>query len=245
MKKEIHRWYSDRLGRDMTVNVYGHYGLPILVFPDVSGNCDDFERFQMLDTAASFIESGKIKLYCVDSIDHETWCNPVADDHFIDQRHTAFHRYITDEVVLFIYDNCHGKQPIFTLGCGLGAFHAANFFFREPDIFDGTLSLSGTYDVKTILQRNYQDEQLYFNSPLDYLRNISDSWYISRYRLGTIIISACQGPDEQLSLTETKQMSAILHDLGIEHWCDIWGHESQPNWFWWRKQLAHFLPCIV
>ncbi len=38
MQREHHSWYSHRLSRDMGVNVYGHYGMPILAFPTSMGD---------------------------------------------------------------------------------------------------------------------------------------------------------------------------------------------------------------
>ena len=38
MESETHRWYSDRIGRDVHVRVYGHFGQPILVFPTSGGD---------------------------------------------------------------------------------------------------------------------------------------------------------------------------------------------------------------
>ena len=33
MNIEEHRWWSDRLNRDMALKVYGHWGKPFIVFP--------------------------------------------------------------------------------------------------------------------------------------------------------------------------------------------------------------------
>ena len=38
MHRDHHNWYSHRLSRDMGVNVYGHYGMPILAFPTSMGD---------------------------------------------------------------------------------------------------------------------------------------------------------------------------------------------------------------
>ena len=37
MNREYHKWYSPRLGRDMELLVFGHAGLPVLVFPTSGG----------------------------------------------------------------------------------------------------------------------------------------------------------------------------------------------------------------
>ena len=38
MKREYHRWYSHRLGLEMGVVVYGHWGPPLLGFPTSAGD---------------------------------------------------------------------------------------------------------------------------------------------------------------------------------------------------------------
>src|SRR5262245_25151858 len=38
MKKEVHRWYSHRLGLELGVVVYGHWGAPIVGFPTSAGD---------------------------------------------------------------------------------------------------------------------------------------------------------------------------------------------------------------
>ena len=49
-------------------------------------------------------------------------------------------------------------------GCSLGATHAANLFFRRPDLFDRVLALSGIYDASYGFD-GYMDEGVYLNSP--------------------------------------------------------------------------------
>ena len=73
MKIHELNWYSDRLHRDMPVKVYGHAGKPCLVIPSQDGKHNDFEGFGMVDACAPWIEEGKLHLYCVDTIDAETW----------------------------------------------------------------------------------------------------------------------------------------------------------------------------
>ena len=72
---EIHElnWYSERLHRNMPVKIYGHAGKPCLVIPSQDGKHNDFEGFGMVDACAPWIEEGKLMLYCVDTIDAETW----------------------------------------------------------------------------------------------------------------------------------------------------------------------------
>jgi len=245
MHIEYHKWYSERLGRDMELKVYGHHGKPVLVFPSSGGRFFEFEDFNMIDAAADFIQQGKVKFICIDSIDRETWLNKHASDEHIAGRHEAFHRYVMQEVVPFIYHICGGKLPIATHGCSMGAWHAANFFFKEPGVFNAVLAFSGVYDIKKILQRNYGIEQIYFNSPIDYLANMNDPWFIHHYRQSKIVICVGQGAWEDEMREDTGQLKAILSAKQIPAWVDFWGHDVDHDWPWWRRQLVHFLPHIT
>ena len=64
---------SRLLRRYLPYDVYGHSGRPILVFPTQNGKCGDYGQFKMPETIADRIEKGEVQLFCVDSIDKETW----------------------------------------------------------------------------------------------------------------------------------------------------------------------------
>ena len=68
MHREHHRWYTGRLGRDMDVLVYGHYGAPLLAFPTSGGDQREYEGQGMIGALAPFIEGGRVKVFCVDAM---------------------------------------------------------------------------------------------------------------------------------------------------------------------------------
>ena len=57
------------IDRGMTIIQYGHYGRPMLVFSSEAGRAWDFENNGMLDAIGYLINDGRIKLYCVDTLD--------------------------------------------------------------------------------------------------------------------------------------------------------------------------------
>ena len=75
MHIEQHRWWSPRLNRDMELKVYGHWGKPFLVFPCSRGRYFDFEGMGMVAAIGGHIDSGKIKVFAIDSVDSESWYN--------------------------------------------------------------------------------------------------------------------------------------------------------------------------
>ncbi len=152
MKVQYFKEYSKCLNRDMEFKVYGHAGKPILVFPAQDGRYYDFENFKMVDSVYDLIDDGKVQLFCCDSIDKESWSLKNGDNRHRIYIHEQWYYYIINELVPRIFDinsyNNYGRyyDGIITTGCSLGATHAVNFMFRRPDIFKGTIGLSGYYD---------------------------------------------------------------------------------------------------
>ena len=47
---------------------WGHYGRPVLVFPTAGGDAEEIERFHLVGACSALIETGRVKLYSVDSV---------------------------------------------------------------------------------------------------------------------------------------------------------------------------------
>src|SRR6266568_87726 len=83
MKREYHRWYSHRLGMELGVVVYGHWGPPLLGFPTSAGDEWELEGQSMVGALADFIDAGRIKFFTVNSINGHS---------FYDKSSHPFHR---------------------------------------------------------------------------------------------------------------------------------------------------------
>ena len=241
MHTEYHHWFSGSLQQEMALKVYGYYGKPAIVFPAQAGRFFDFENFGVVQTVSSHIETGRIKLFCMDSIDSQSWANWSTHPSDRARRHLDYDRYITQEVAPFIWQHCGGnKQKLIATGVSMGAYHAANFFFRHPDIFDTTIALSGVYRLNMFIG-NYMDENVYYNSPLNYLPGLDDPWYIDQYRQSNIIICCGQGAWEDEMIADSHALKQILDDKNIPNWVDFWGYDVNHDWPWWQKMLPYFL----
>jgi esterase/lipase superfamily enzyme len=241
MNIEYHQWWSTNLGQNMEMKVYGHYGKPILVFPAQGGRFFEYEDFKMIDAVAGFIDGGKVKVFTVDSIDNQSWANWSAHPADRARRHEDYDRYIIHEVAPFIHHHCAGSpQKIISTGCSMGAYHAANFFFRHPDVFDTMISLSGLFHLQ-MFTGDYSDDNVYFNSPLQYLPGLTDPWFLDQYRQSNIIVGVGQGAWEDAMLADAYALKRILEEKGIPHWIDIWGYDVNHDWPWWRKMMPYFL----
>lgn len=251
MNVEYYKEYSHEINRDMEFKVYGHKGLPCLVFPAQNGRFYDFENFGMIEAVKPYIDAGRIQFFCCDSIDQETWSDEKGNPRYrIEQQERYFH-YIIDELVTRIYaihnagtknDACEG---IMSCGCSLGAFHAVNFFLRRPDIFNKVLGMSGIYHAGFFFHK-YHDELTYRNSPVDYLPNMpKDHPYMEMYRNSDIILCCGQGAWEQEMEQSLRQMEESFDNNQIEAWIDYWGYDVSHDWYWWKKQLDYFLQFLV
>lgn len=157
------------------------------------------------------------------------------------QLHERWFRYITDELIPAV---CNGQKLIVT-GCIMGGCHAANFFFRRPDIFDTLIAQSGLYHASYFLG-GCSDELVYSNSPEDYLTWMPrDHYYWNEYRHRRIIICCGQGNWEEDLLAYTRRLDAILKDHGVPAWFDYWGFDVAHDWCWWRPQIKYFMEKVV
>jgi esterase/lipase superfamily enzyme len=241
MQTEYHKWFSPCLGQDMEMKVYGYYGKPVLVFPPQGGRFFDVEGVGIIDVISPFIESGQIKVFTVDSVDGQSWANWDAHPADRGRRHQDYDRYIVEEVVPFMRKHSGDTdQKFLTTGVSMGAYHAANFFFRHPDIFDTLIALSGLYGLNHFIG-DYMDDNVYFNAPLVYLPNLEDPWYLDLYRQSKIIACVGQGAWEDEMVRDTIALKQILEQKNIPHWVDIWGYDVNHDWPWWYKMLYYFL----
>ncbi len=239
MRREIHKWWSPNLNKDMEVVVYGHYGFALLMFPTAAADYLEYERFHLIEAIRPMIEGGKCKAYSINSINMESWLNDHMHPRDKALRHQQYNEYITQEVVPFIHTDCQGRVSIMTTGASLGALHCANTFFRRPDLFDGTIAMSGSYDIKSY-SKGYYDDNCYFNSPVDYLPNWHDDNIVGQLRTDKkIIIASGQGSYEDPGAS--VQLSEILHQRDIPHQLDLWGHDMGHDWPTWRQMLPYFL----
>jgi esterase/lipase superfamily enzyme len=206
MNVEYHKWWSASLGQDMELKTYGHGGKPVLVFPAAGGRFYEYEDFGMVEACRPFVEEGRILLVAVDSVDRQSWLNTGSPPADRARRHNDYDLYIVKEVGPFLHDRGY-RRGFLSTGSSMGGYHAANIFFRHPDLFDSVIALSGVYRLRRFIG-DYMDDNVYFNTPLAYLPNLVDPWYLDRYRDSRIIVCAGQGAWEDEMLSDTLEPRA-------------------------------------
>jgi esterase/lipase superfamily enzyme len=221
----------------MSINVYGHYGSPIVVFQTSGGDEREYEGQGMIDALGHHIDSGKVKLFCVNSVNNESWYNKQAHPRHRSWMQAMYDAYVADEVVPFVFDQCRSPGiGIATTGASFGAYHAANTLFKHPYVFRRCLALSGVYDIKKFMDGDY-DDNCYFNNPPDYMAGCTDPWKYGHMGiiLGTGEWDHCRD--------ENFRLSRILNSKGVKHFLDDrrWsGHE----WSNWRDMLPYYVSLL-
>ena len=239
MRREIHSWYSPSLHKNMEIVVYGHYGDALLLFPTAGADYLEYERFHLIGALKPFIDSGKFKVFSINSINNESWLNRHMHPRHKSIRHVEFNNYVINEVVPFIKQKTSQGTPIFNSGASLGALHSANLFFKRPDVFAGVIAMSGIYDLSYYTD-GYHDEDVYFNSPMQYMYHINDHYWLSHMRNSPHIHIVC-GSGSYENPDASRAFSAVLASKAIPHELDVWGHDMPHDWVTWRKMLPHYL----
>lgn len=242
MHKEYHRWYSPNLGQEMPLVVYGHYGWPLLMFPTAAADCEEYERFNLIDAIAPHLDAGLVKIYSINSINRESWLADHVPPPERARRQVLYDRYVAEEVAPFIQWHCQTPGiPIATSGVSFGAFHTANTLFKHPDKFKCVIAISGSYDIRPYCH-GYHDDNVYFNNPVEYLPNLEDPVILEQLRQCSINIITGQGAYE--APERSYQLSEILWRKGIPHNLDVWGHDVNHDWPWWYRMYNYYLPKL-
>lgn len=223
----------------MPIASYGHYGFALLLIPTAAADYLEYERFQLLQALEPLINSGKLRVFSIDSMNKESWLNYEMQPAHRAIRHNEFNQYVFDEVVPFIRNATSKETFIYTCGASFGALHAMNLFCKRPDILNGVISMSGVYDL-TEYTRGFYDEQVYYNSPMHYIPNLSDPFFLDKLK-ASHHIHIYTGSGEYEEPEASRRFASVLYSKGI--WCDldVWGNDVRHDWPTWRNMLPYIL----
>ena len=239
MNRQITSWYSPSLNKEMPIASYGHFGFALLLVPTAAADYLEYERFQLLDCLAPYINSGKMRVFSIDSMNNESWMNNKMIPEHKAIRHNQFNEYVHNEVVPFIRSQTSHETMIYTCGASFGALHAMNLFLKRPDIINGVISMSGVYDLSEYTKGHW-DDQVFFNSPEHYMPSLQDEWYLEKIR-ASHHIHIYTGSGDYEDPEASRRFAGILHSKGIWYDLDVWGHDVPHEWPTWRKMLPHIL----
>ena len=234
MHREYVKWYSPSLHRDMEQLVFGHAGFPVMVFPTSGGRFWEYEERGMVNALRPKLDSGELQLYCIDSIDQESWYNRQAHPQDRLNRQNAFDAYLALEAVPFVR-NKSSWDRMGTTGCSFGGYHAINFALRHPDMVTYAVSMAGAFNIPQRFLDGYYSDDAYFHAPLDYMQNANGT-QLDQIR-GNYYVLADGNADPLFD-----QNVRLAHVLGVKHVphvLDVWdgfGHD----WPWWYSMAAKY-----
>jgi len=235
MKREHHGWYSPSLQRDMELLIFGHGGARVLVFPTSQGRFYEWEDRQMMVALGEHIERGWIQVYCVDSVDAESWYARWKHPGARAWRQVEYENYILREV-LPLSMQINGNPFLMTTGASFGAFHALSMALRHPNVFNRAIGLSGIYDIRDWTD-GYHNDTIYFLNPVEFIPHEHDWGRLEALRRLDIILVG--GQDDRLRYS-SEEMSTVLWNKGIGNalrmW-DGWAHD----WPWWQQMLRLYI----
>jgi esterase/lipase superfamily enzyme len=234
-KRDYHRWYSPALSRDMELLIFGHAGARVLVFPTSLGKFYEWEDRGMVEALGEQLRNGWLQLFCVDSVDAESWY--ARERHPGDRawRHMQYEHYILSEV-LPLSQHVNSNPYLIATGASFGAYHAANLAFRHPHVVHRLIGMSGMYDIKQIL-RGYSDQNVYANDPSHYMIHEHDHARLDAMRRMNIILAI--GRDDP-NLQDNEHLSNVLWGKGIWHALRIWDGWAH-DWPWWRQMIQIYI----
>lgn len=233
MKEEYYKWYSNDLGMETEMLVFGERGKPVILFPTSMGRFFENKDFKLIESAAWFINNGLVRIYCPDGIDSLSWYNKGVHPAQRVRNHIHYDAMIYHDVVRKAQQDT-GIHHVVTAGCSFGAYHATNFAFRHPDVVSHVFNMGGAFDIKDQLD-GYYDDNVYFNNPPDYIPDANDSrlWNLGLV-FGTAEHDFCKGANQYLS--------DILNRKGINNWLDI--RPGNHDWPVWKEMFPHYLSLL-
>ena len=242
MKREYHKWFSDRLQRDMELLIFGHAGKAVLFFPTRMGRFFDYENWGIVASLSEQLESGALQLFCVDSIDSESFYNTNEHPEVRIARHQQYEAYLINEVVQLIY-KVNGSGFIQTAGCSMGAYHAVNLAMKYPWLISRTVGLSGRYDLTQNLGDfrdlldGHRNDAVYFSMPLQFVPNLADGYLLSELQDLEVVLAVGR---EDPFLQGNIDFERLLNEKELPNQLHIWDGNAHRAADWRQMVPLYF-----
>ncbi len=222
-KIEYIQYYSHTLQRNINLEVTGHWGHPILMFPSSGGQFTQNTDFGLVGSVMNFIEEGKVKLYNVETIDLLSFYDDHMDTGTKMHNYERYMQFLKNELIPYIQKECNTHR-IGVSGVSFGGYHAANTAFRFPDLVSHFIGMSAAFNMRTMAPMS-DDMRIYYNCPDEFMRH-EEGW---KYEHMQIVLGTS---DWDICLDKNRYMSGILNSKGIAHWYDEkkWAEHDWPLW---------------
>jgi esterase/lipase superfamily enzyme len=239
MQKQHWTWKSGRLPEPARAVRWGHFGVPVLLFPTAGGDFEEVERFHLVGAVEELVDAGRIKVYSIDSIAGKHWVQGEDSPEYCSRVQNLFDAFVYHEVAPLIRRDCEAPDiEIIAAGASIGAFNAAATVCRHPDAFRLAVAMSGTFDLSKYLH-GHMNLDFHYSSPLHFLPALGDGPHLARLRQRLILLPTGQGKWEDVG--ESWRLANVLGAKGVPNRVDLWGEEWDHDWNTWRAMLPKYL----
>jgi len=232
MEIKYFKHYSSNLYKDIEFKTYGNSDNVFIYFPTQYQRFYEIEDKGLINELSSLIESNKMMIISVDSVDQESISSTYWDKHALLNRQEQYFHYIIDEFYPYIKYLFNFEKLPTLIGMSFGAYQAMNIFLRKPMLFSGVFAMSGIYDIR-FFTNNYFDELAFYNSPIDSIRMLNNHEYLNIIKQKNIVAVVSNGAYEDIN--QTIDLDKAFKDKGIYnaefyYWSDKYSHDW-PSWF--------------
>jgi esterase/lipase superfamily enzyme len=239
--KVTERWYSHRMHRDVTLARWGHYGVPVLLFPTAGGDAEEVERNQLIAHLEPLIADGRVKVYSCDSVAGQALVRKEGSPEHRMWLFNQFHDTVAHEIVPAIVADCGGPQPIVAAGSSIGAFNSLAMICRYPHLFNAAVCMSGTYRLDALIGGPVT-EDLYYASPLHFLPGLEGP-LLEELQRRFIVLATGTGDWEDIG--ESWAVAHVLGSKQVPNRVDDWGPSYPHDWHTWWQMLPVYLDELV
>ena len=150
------------------------------------------------------------------------------------RRHLHYDHYLTDEV-LPLMRRYNDNPYLIATGASFGGYHASNFAFRHPQL-SIVFVQTALHDIKRFVHGWY-DDNVYFNSPVDFVAGEHDGSRLDAMRRMDIILAV--GRDDGLR-SSNEYLAHVLWGKGIGNALRIWDGFAH-DWPVWARMLPLYI----
>ena len=126
MTEKYHRWYSQNLGFDVEMLVFGDRGYPVILFPTSQGKYYQNKDEGLIESVKWFIDEGLVKIYCPESFDWLTWYDKSVQPAERARRYAWYDKMLNDELAPWAMQET-GVNRVATAGCSFGGVPCGQF----------------------------------------------------------------------------------------------------------------------
>jgi esterase/lipase superfamily enzyme len=219
----------------MDLAVYGHAGAKLFVFPTSMGTYREWPDRRMHHVLGDHLRNGWLQMYCLHHVHDESWYQDWKHPGARAWRHVQYDNYVRHEVVPFSYSR-NPNDFVIATGASLGAYDAAVFALRNPDVVRRLVGMSGRYDI-TKLTGGYSDRTVDMVNPTALAAAPLDAAQYAALRRMDIILAVGRTDP---ALDTNRQLSGILWGRGVGNALREWNGFAH-DWPFWERMIRLYV----